>query len=194
MAIKIKEKIPYTLAGIFLLASIGFFIYLNILQNERVKNASKIDSTIVYSTIIVSACDIFTLSDAQKLLSKNVEFEDTTVGAESSVDVDVSACSYSIPFRSADELAKAKTASVFIRTPKTAKGANINKQAFTTDLPAKAQNIQGYGQQAFWNPERSQLNVYKDGNWLIFSSGSLNFDQRTLEEAKKIAETIMPKI
>jgi hypothetical protein len=194
VAKKIKEKIPYFATAIFLLLAIGVFIYLNILQNENAKNKRKIDSSLTFNTIVVSACDIFTLRDAQKLLSKNVEVQDTTVGAEGTDDIDVSACSYSIPFRTVEELAKAKTASVFIRTPKNIKGANINYQAFTIDLPAKAESIEGYGQRAYWNPDRSQLNVYKDGNWLIFSSGALDVNNRTLEEAKKLADAVMPKI
>ena len=194
MSLKIKERLPYIFAIFFLLLSVGGFIYLNYLQNGRAKNAKKIVNSLAFDTIVVSACEIFSLKDAQNLLSKNVEIQDSTVGAESTADIDVSACSYSIPFKTVDELAKAKTSSVFLRSAKTIKGANINHQAFTVELPKNAQPVEGYGQNAYWNPDRSQLNVYKDGNWLIFSSGSLNVNQRTIIEAKKLADVIMPKI
>ncbi len=194
MAINLRAKLPVVFMSLFLLLAVSGFAYLNILQSENARKARKIDNNLVFNTIVVPACEIFSVKDAQKLLNKNVEIEDTTIGAENTADIDVSACSYSVPFRTIDELAKAKTASVLLRTPKNIKGANINHQAFTVDLPAKAEAIEGYGQQAFWNAERSQLNVYKDGNWLIFSSGSLRVNERTLDETKKLADTVMPKI
>ncbi len=191
---KLKQPILVIMALLLLFCSVGAFIYLNDQQNKKVREQQEKDANIEYNTIIVHACDIYQLADAQKLLGDQVKYEDTTVGAESSGDIDVSACSYSTPFKTVTELNSAKTSSLLVRTPKTAKGALANRDNFNNEKPADAQDILGYGNQAYWVPSKAQLKVYKDGNLIIMSAGNLRVEKRTLEETKKLADIIMPKI
>ena len=191
---KIKENLIYILSAVLFFAGMLVFIWLNVLQNDAVKKQLEDEANITFNTIIAHACEIYPLAEAQKLLGDEVKYEDTTIGAESNDDIEVSACSYSTPFKNADELSAAQTSSILIRSAKTPTGAILNRRPFETEKPQGVIDVQGYGEFAYWNQSRSQLNVYKDGNWLIFSAGPLNVNRRSLEDTRKLADIIIPKI
>ena len=52
----------------------------------------------------------------------------------------------------------------------------------------------GYGEQAFWNPAFGQLSILNEGNWYILAAGPINTRQRTLADAKKLADAIKDRL
>ncbi len=143
------------------------------------------------------ACTIFTLDDAKKVLGDSAKAGTGTPGATSN-DISVSTCSYLVdtntPGSAPVSVKNIHSASILVRAPKSATGTTSNKQVFTA-LPAGAQSVSGYGDSAFWNPTLGQLNVLKGNVWVILSSGvSSPPSGRTLDDAKKLADIIIPKL
>lgn len=191
---KSLAKFTYIAAGVLMLVGLVVFIYLNVIQNQKAQKRAIEEKNTSFNTIIAHACEIYPLADAQKLLGDKVKYEDTALGAQSTNDIEISACSYSTPFKNLEELQSAQTSSVLMRSAKTSAGAYSNLKPFKDEKPEGAQTVNGYGELAYWNQSRAQLNVYKEGNWLIFSAGPLNASERQLEDARKLADIIMPKI
>lgn len=193
-----KKVLPIVVI-VLILAGVGAFVMAN-------KDSDKDVSTSTQSTSAggeaktrqaKKACDVLTLEDAKKVLGENAEkTELPSGGAASSDDIDVTQCIYSQP--AGDTLASIKAqkqASILVRSAKTDKGGESNKEVFEGSLkPAEAQDVSGYGDGAFWNPQFGQFNVYKNDNWYIISVGSSTPSEKTLEEAKVLADLIIGKL
>ncbi len=143
------------------------------------------------------ACDILTLEDAKKILGDNAELTELPGGGgATSDDIEVSQCVYSQP--GGDTLASIKAqkqASILVRGAKTQDGADSNKEVFTGSLkPAGVQEVTGYGDGAFWNPQLGQFNILKNGNWYILTSGGSMPAEKTLDDAKTFASLLASKL
>lgn len=135
----------------------------------------------------VEACTAFTQADAEALLGAGAKKGDALGGDTSSDDINVSICTYS-------QSATTKTASLLARSAKTAAGATSNHGQFTTQLPAAAQTVTGFGDAAYWDPTYGQLNILAHNNWYILSSGGLRPADKSLDDAKALATRIMPRL
>lgn len=139
------------------------------------------------------ACTVLTQAVANQILGDGAEIgvgNNNVAGG----DVNVSTCTYSAKTDGTIAGVKnMKLATLMIRSPLSDVGVASNEQPF--DPPkAGAQPVTGYGEKAFWDPEFGQLNVYKNGTWLIFSYGKSGATERTFGETKLFADKILPNI
>lgn len=143
------------------------------------------------------ACDVLTIENARKILGDNAEKTELPGGGTaSSEDIEVSQCAYTQPgSNTLESIRNQKQASILVRGAKTQKGADSNKEVFTGSLkPANVQDASGYGDAAFWNPEFGQFNILKNGNWYILSAGVSRPGEKSVDEAKTLADLLISKL
>jgi hypothetical protein len=140
-----------------------------------------------------TACTIFTITDAKKILGNSAKGGEAGTN-KTSADMQSSACSYeqvtSSKLQSADE----NTASLLVRTPQSEKGILSNNNQFGPLKPADAIAVDGYGSSAYWSPQLGQLNILKQNSWYIVSNGPIKPADRTLDEAKQLADILIDKM
>lgn len=137
------------------------------------------------------ACKVLTQTVADQILGAGAEIGVGNNNA-SSDDVNVSTCTYSAKTDGTIAGVKnMKLATLMVRSPLSADGATSNEQPFNP-MKEGSQAVTGYGEKAFWDPEFGQLNVLKSGSWLILSYGKSGAADRTLDEAKRFADAIIP--
>ena len=136
------------------------------------------------------ACDLLSQANADALIGAGSQKGGLNADA-SSDDVHVSTCTYTSKADTLEEVRAMKTVSVLLRAPLTETGAESNETPFAS-RPDGAQDVSGYGEQAYWDPGMGQLNVLKDGAWMIISNGKARPSDRTLDEAKKLADIVVP--
>jgi hypothetical protein len=138
------------------------------------------------------ACNYLTAAIAAKLLGEGSAKSDggSPVTTE---DLSVSTCIYtSKPGETIADVKNMRSLTLLVRSPLTAVGAASNDEPFDS-LKTGAIKVDGYGEKAFWDPELGQLNVLKGGTWLILSSGKTSLIESTLDDAKKLADEIVPQ-
>jgi hypothetical protein len=128
------------------------------------------------------ACKYLTQVIARAVLDGSAQKgTDTTINGD---DVSVSTCSYT-------SVSSSKTATLLVHSPLSEEGVASNKEPF--DPPKSGtQSVTGYGDLAFWDSQLGQLNVYKNGGWLIMTIGTAKSAAYTLDDAKKLADQILP--
>lgn len=135
------------------------------------------------------ACDYFTQATADALLGAGSQKGSMNADA-SSGDVSVTTCTYTSKADTLEEVRNMKAASVLLRVPLTETGAQSNETPFES-RPEGAQDVSGYGDKAYWDPSMGQLNVLKDNTWLVITNGKSRVGDRTLGEAKKLADIVL---
>ncbi len=144
-----------------------------------------------YPTQTSKACDVLTARAAKEVLG-TLGPVSTPPPANSTSDVRVSSCVRSNALTAED---RAESASLLMRVARTARGAQSNAAVFASgSRPRGSKNVTGYGEQAFWNPAFGQLSILNEGNWYILAAGPINTRQRTLADAKKLADAIKDKL
>ena len=148
-----------------------------------------------YPTQTSEACDVLTARAAKKVLG-SVGPASTPSPKNSSNDVGVTSCVRTNALSlSADADDQAESASLLVRVARTARGAHNNAAVFAPgSRPPGSQNVTGYGEKAYWNPTFGQLSILSGGNWYILAAGPINPRQRTLAEAKRLADAIKDKL
>jgi hypothetical protein len=140
------------------------------------------------------ACGIFTLADAKQLLGDSAKGGENQADT-SSQDVDVTTCNYLQDLSSSNApVSSSKTASLEVKLPKTANGIKSNQGQFGPIKPGGVQDVSGYGDKAYWDPEHGQLDILKNNTWYILSYGSTTPSARTLDEAKQLADLLINKM
>jgi hypothetical protein len=140
-----------------------------------------------------NACTIFSLADAKQLLGDNAKGGSNPV-SESSSDFDVSTCTYTQDQGNNAPVASRKSATLQVQAPKTDIGIASNQREFGPLRPTNAEDVAGYGDQAYWDPEHGQLNILKNNIWYILSFGPSTPAGRTLDQAKQLADLISAKL
>lgn len=142
---------------------------------------------IVYEPAL--ACDLLTMDEAKSLLG------DTTINGVNTLPVQqgnltVSKCSYSdgLP-----DTANAVVAAIVVRSGINDIGIEINKAQFLSGKPsAGIQDVEGVGDQAYFNTGLGQLNVLKDSTWILVSYGLASSPQaNTLEDTIKLTKLVL---
>ena len=140
------------------------------------------------------ACGIFTLADAKLLLGDSAKGGENQAET-SSKDVDVTTCNYSQDLSSNNApVSSSKAASLEVKLPKTADGIKSNQGQFGVIKSGNVQDVSGYGDSAYWDPEHGQLDILKNNTWYILSYGSSAPASRTLDEAKQLADLLINKM
>lgn len=145
--------------------------------------------------IINDACQLFVQTDADTVLGAG-SVKSTTASADtSSDDIKVSNCTYTYNISPGDLPVTdyIVTASIVSRSARTTTGAESNESHFVS-LPEGAEVVEGYGEAAYWNPQFGQLNILKGNNWYILSNGPAVVGERTLNDALKLADTLLAKL
>jgi hypothetical protein len=189
-----KRLLPLVVLALVIIGAVVFLSVKSDQKNDSQNSASSRSETKQFSP--PTACDIFTLDDAKKILGDQAQKSDVNPPDASSEDIEVTQCFYEQP--AGDTLASIKAqkqASILVRGAKTSKGAESNDAVFKGSFkPAEAQDIPNYGDGAFWNPQFGQFNIYKNGNWYILSVGPSTPSEKTLDDAKKLADALIGKL
>jgi hypothetical protein len=141
---------------------------------------------------VKEACNYLTQEVAVKVLGPGAE-KGTTAPAATSDDISVSTCTYTSKVgNSLADIKNMRVATLLVRSPLSAVGAESNDVPFDS-LKVGAITVQGYGEKAYWDPELGQLNVLKGGTWLIISLGKTTMGDKSVDDAKQLANLIVPQ-
>jgi hypothetical protein len=182
---------------VIVLAFFGYLIMHQMTLNEQraasnVRPASTPSArTAADAQSITDACAIFNLTDAQKVLGENAIVSPTKPTPAGTDDRVVSQCAYELK---AGDAAAYRSAAILVHSAKNAQGAVSNQAQFNAGKSADAQTVNGYGEAAYWSPETGQLSILKHGNWVTLSNGPAGPEQRSLDEARRVADIIVPKL
>lgn len=138
------------------------------------------------------ACKILTENVAKMILGDSAKNGELPVGQTVTKDISVSNCVYTAPIDPAApvRIANTKGVSLLIRSAKTSKGKGSNNDQFSVLKPSGVEDVNGFGDKAFFNPEFGQLNVLKDGNWYIVTSYTGNAGAGTLASNTELANLL----
>lgn len=139
------------------------------------------------------ACSIFTLADAKQLLGDTAKGGENPI-SNSSGDLVVTTCTYTQDEGNNAPVSSRKSATLLVRAPKTSAGAASNQRQFGPLRPDTAQDVVGYGDSAYWDADHGQLNILKHDSWYILSYGPVTPTDRTLDETKNLADTLINKM
>lgn len=174
---------------VIVIVALAAVIAVVVLNNQKTaapdSNSQPTNSSTKQTYSSPQACDVLTL-DVAKKISAGVAANDTQAADTNTDSIVVSNCNYY------DATAKISIA-LLVRGAKDETGANSNKAQFDT-LPSGAQSVSGYGDKAYWDVNFGQLNILKNNNWYILSSGPATPSSRTLDAAKLLADSIIEKL
>jgi hypothetical protein len=144
-----------------------------------------------YPTQAKKACEVLT-ADIAKTLLGSVGDESAPAPDPGSAGVNVSSC---VRANTVVGFDKTRSVSLLMRVATSQTGAESNESVFTTgSLPTGAQQVDGYGDKAFWNPAFGQLNIFENGNWYILSSGQIDPRTHTLADTLKLADALKSQL
>ncbi|MET0997686.1 MAG: hypothetical protein ABWX73_03135 [Marmoricola sp.] len=144
-----------------------------------------------YPTQTSEACDVLTPAIAKSVLGSVGEASQPPP-ATSNDDVRVTSC---VRANAAASLDSPRSVSLLMRVAKSVSGARGNESVFAAgSLPDGAMEVLGYGQAAFWNPAFGQLNILKNGNWYILTSGPIDPRRHTLAETRILADALVDQL
>jgi hypothetical protein len=190
-SIWMRRLLIYAGAIVLLAGAIAAIVLAKEHSNQHDDDTSQ--STTVPKLAPKKACNVFKLSDAKELLG------DTAKGGvnpiyESSNDLDVSTCTYTQDPGENAAVSSRKSATLLVRAPLTNKGKLSNQNEFGPLEPGGVQDVSGYGDNAYWDPQHGQLNILKHDTWYIVSYGPTSPTDRTLDDAKKLADILINKM
>ena len=144
------------------------------------------------------ACAFFTLSDAKKLLGDDAKAGNNPAYEPGGTSIYTSSCTYSThkgTVQPAGATAGSKqSATLLIRQPNTDKGTQTIQGEFGELKPTGVQDVAGYGDSAFWDPAHGEFNILKNNNWYVLSIGPPAPSGRSLDQAKSMADLLLPKL
>lgn len=168
--------------------SVGAVVVLGIalllVANKDKKNTHTAAGATTFAAI--DACERYTLEEAKDVLGDATTKGDQTTPT-SSEDMNVSTCSYT---SNAPEAKDLRVSTVLIRSPLTEIGVSTNGEAFASEKPEGTEDVSGYGEKAYWDPATGQMSVLQQDRWFIINTGAAAPAQRTLDEAKAVADKV----
>jgi hypothetical protein len=183
----------YLLAVILAAAAVAAVVIATRTSKSHDDKASTASQTPIKKLAPKEACDIFSLADAKMLLGDSAKGGDN--GQEpSSGDLAVSTCTYTQNTGSNAPTSTAKSATLVRREPKTPQGITSNHNEFGPLKPAQVEDVAGYGDSAYWDSPHGQLNILKNDVWYIISYGPTTPGDRTLDQAKQMADILINKM
>ena len=131
------------------------------------------------------ACDIFTQADAEKALGTTAAAE--PVNPKARRPRVVTACTYN-GFKDGKPVA----ATVQFRFGRS--DADTREAFEGARLQYQTKPLLLSGAEAFWSAKTGQLNVRKGRTWLTLTVGAAKAQERDDDEAKRLAQILVPKI
>ncbi len=115
----------------------------------------------------VDACSILTSSIAAQILGSSAAKGAPPADTETTSDIAFSQCIYT----GGPAADPPHVISVSVRSAKDATGVVSNKSVFSSPgKPSGVQDVTGYGNSAYWDPDMGQLDILKGNNWYIISN------------------------
>ena len=182
-------------AAVSALAIIGILVVISNSKNHS-------DNTAVPGSSITKqagahkpkqACLIFSLDDAKQVLGDSAKGGETGSNT-SSDDLEVSTCSYTQIGSSGVAISSTESATLLARAPKTSDGIVSNQNQFGRLKPTEVEDIDGYGDKAYWDARYGQLNIFKNNTWYILSNGQITPSSRTLGQTEQLADILINKM
>jgi hypothetical protein len=138
----------------------------------------------------VKACDILTKDVVTEMIGDNLT--DTNPASAEAVgnDILVTNCTYTTKADASSIPVKISGANLLVRSAQTIDGSKSNEDSFTTSRPTDAQDIDGYGDSAFYSSQYRQLNVLKGNNWYILTVYKDNITNTTVELTTEMAQKL----
>ena len=189
------NKLVLLIAGGVIVVGGGAIYFTTKGGADKPTTASQTVKTGSDALVAVDACDVLTDSVATQVLGAGATKGDTAAGSASSDDVSVSNCAYTLKAVNGgsvlEQVQGTHAAGLLVRAAKSQTGAESNKGQFGSAKPAGVENVSGYGDSAYWNPQFGQLNILKGGNWYILSNYvGTNPTKGTLDQAKQLADAL----
>ena len=156
------------------------------------RDGSRATTAISDTYNVVDACTILTASDVASVLG-SVEASPGNNQLSPMVNgIKVTNCGYAHGTENVNDII---TASLMVRAAVNHDGAVANENEFSMLRASGGQEVQGYGDAAFWDQNRSQLYIKADNNWYSISivKGS-HTGSGALEQNKAIADRIKSKL
>ncbi len=142
------------------------------------------------------ACDILTQDRALPLMGAGglatTRDKDILLSQQKDKDVKTSNCHYDtyLPAKGAPSY----TVVLAVKTPLTLKGATSIQAVFYTKRPEGSEKVKKYGDAAFWVKKSGELNILKHNTWYTLTYGPPKAADRTLDQTKKLADALLPKL
>jgi hypothetical protein len=180
----------YVLGVILVAAAITALVAAIIISKSHDDDTSNITQSAT-TTTYKKACNIFTLADAKKLLGDNAKGRSSDT---SSSDMAVTSCTYTQDTGGNVPVSTTKSATLLVRSPKTDRGRTTNEGQFAQLKPDNVQLVSGYGSNSYWDAGHGQLDILKNDTWYILSYGPVTPADRTLDQAKQLADLLINKL
>jgi hypothetical protein len=166
-------------------------------KNKSANPTDNASNTIVSKGYnVVAACRVLTLDDAKQVLGNAAKASNSNgIGDTENADVKVTNCSYTSGVGTGSDFT---TIGLLVRAAKTKAGGESNKAVFVSNKPAginDVQHVQGFGDAAFWDQSKGQLNILKHNNWYIVSKlVGAHPDQAKQSDVEQVAKRIMERM
>jgi hypothetical protein len=188
------KKFAAYLIAIVLIAAAAVAIFLAInSKDDTDKKSTNSNSGSSGQKATSRACNIFTLSNAKELMGDTAKGGQNPI-TESSSDIAVSTCTYTQDQGANVPVASRTSATLLVRAPLSDKGAVSNQNQFGPLKPGDVQEVPGYGDNAYWDSARGQLNILKNNTWYILNYGPVTPADRTLDQTEQMAKLIIDKM
>lgn len=140
-----------------------------------------------------TACGLLTADVAQKLLDSSAKASQSNGLADSdNRDTKVTTCTY---IKEGANPEAHEEISMQVHTAKTSLGARGNQTAFGSERPKGTTTVTGYGDAAFWNQSKGELNVLQHNTWYVFSILHDTSPSKTkLSEVEQFAKRILQQL
>lgn len=181
-------KLSYILTGIVALLIVGGTIAFARASNANTKSGTtqrssdhdhEMHSFTPSSYKTLEACEAFTLDEARQLLGSQTAQNQS---APSSVtdDIATETCDYT----------GTHSVTVTIRSALNASTAGDEQHAFN-DAHTADQMVDGFGEHAYYEHTRNELNIYDTNHWITIAVANVESDQAGLRLTKSVAQAIL---
>jgi len=140
------------------------------------------------------ACLIFTLADAKQLLGDTAKGGVNPIYDNPQGDLAVTSCTYTQDQGANAPVSSRQSATLLVRVPLSDGAIASNQSQFGAVKPLDVQDVDGYGDKAYWDSSHGQLNILKDNTWYVLSYGPAAPAGRSLDQTKQMADEIVAKL
>lgn len=187
-----KYIVGALIVAFFVAGGAGAFLVLT--NQDRVNEPiTSANSSVATGDAKVDACNVLTESIVKKWIGKEIQKISTPVATIGSSDNHISTCNYvatEMPDANIEtEGPKLSGANLLVYIARSANGAQTNKSQFK-EKPENTQNVEGIGDDAFFNPDFRQLHILKGNNWYVLTAFKDSILNSTVETTTELAKKL----
>jgi hypothetical protein len=135
----------------------------------------------------VQPCELFTLAEAKEVIGESAALAQDGK-PQTNGDMQIETCSYGVQSAGTTTIA-----SLTVRSALTDSGTQSNQRGFDQNMTDTMEMVEGYGDHAYWDAEKAQLNIHQGRNWMIVTNGTPDPSAATLDNAKLVADKVVNK-